>query len=119
LRDVLEAHSQALEFGGLAGIRSLALVESAIDRPYSGYYRSIAQKAAALVESLAMNHGFVDGNKRTALLAVTLLVSRSNYQLAPLQGEINSEIEQLILDIVGHRMDFDKVVEWFQQRIMR
>src|SRR4029077_3161373 len=81
LRDVLEAHDQALTFGGLHGVRDLGLIESAIARPYSGYHRSFAKKCAALTHSLTMNHGFVDGNKRTALLAVTLLLSRNDYRL--------------------------------------
>lgn len=119
LPDVLEAHAQALSFGGLAGIRSRDLVESAIARPYTGYYRSLARKAAALTQSLAKNHGFVDGNKRTALLAVTLLVSRSGYRLVPRKGEINREIEEMILDVVENRLTMEEVSQWFKQRLRR
>ncbi|MSO89334.1 MAG: hypothetical protein EXQ89_05135 [Rhodospirillaceae bacterium] len=49
---------------------NIGLIESAIARPYSGYYRSIVKKAAALLESMASNHGFADGNKRTTLILV-------------------------------------------------
>ena len=55
----------------------VSLIESAITRPYTGYYRPIAQKAAALLQSLATNHGFVDGNKRTAVFAMNLLLGES------------------------------------------
>jgi death-on-curing protein len=119
LRDVVEAHAQALAFGGLDGVRSWNLIESAIERPYTGYYRSLARKAAALTQSLAQNHGFIDGNKRTALLAVMLLISRSGYRLQAIQDEINNEIEALILDIVENHLTFEGTVEWFKQRLER
>ncbi|MFN7597855.1 MAG: Fic family protein [Cereibacter sp.] len=50
------------------------LIESAISRPYSGYHRSIARKSAALLHSVATNHGFVDGNKRTAWFLAMILI---------------------------------------------
>src|ERR1700733_750377 len=112
LRDVLENHAHALRFGGREGIRSLDLVESAVGRPYSGYYRSIASKAAALAESLALNHGFIDGNKRTALLSVLLLIDRSGYRLQPVERPLNDEAEELILDIVEKRKTFDGIMAW-------
>src|SRR5438445_194495 len=46
----------------------VVMIESAIGRPYTGYYPRLHQKAAALVESLVRNHGFIDGNKRTAFI---------------------------------------------------
>jgi death-on-curing protein len=63
----LDAHERALTFGGLPGIRDLGAVQSAIARPYTGYYRKIEEKAAAIVESVAAGHCFTDGNKRTSL----------------------------------------------------
>lgn len=119
LRDVLEAHDQALGFGGLQGVRSLHLIKSAIARPYSGYHRAFPRKCAALTHSLAMNHGFVDGNKRTTLLSVTLLVSRSGYHLVARGDDINEEIEQLILDVVENRLVFEDIAEWFKRRLTR
>lgn len=54
------------EFGGLAGILDKDSLVSAVMRPQSGYYNDIFEEAAALMESLAMNHPFVNGNKRIA-----------------------------------------------------
>jgi death-on-curing protein len=53
------------------------MVESAIGRPYSGYHRSISRKAAALAESIIQNHGFVDGNKRTAVIMMHTLLTKA------------------------------------------
>lgn len=67
LADAIAAQERALRSGGLSGLRDLHSLRSAIERPYSGYYRPIAGKAAALMQSVATNHAFIDGNKRTSM----------------------------------------------------
>ena len=70
MEDVLELHRvQLARFGGAAGIRDAGLIEAALARPQSGYYGDLIEEAAALWESLTMNHGFVDGNKRVGFAA--------------------------------------------------
>ncbi|SEM96965.1 death on curing protein [Pseudorhodobacter antarcticus] len=81
LADVIVAHNEALTYGGRDGVVNLDYLKSAIERPYSGYHRAIERKAAALMEAIVQNHAFVDGNKRTALLATDLFVRRSGYSL--------------------------------------
>ena len=117
LGDVFEAHEQALKFGGLDGVRDLTLIESAIARPYSKYYPSLHSKAAALLQSLAKNHGFIDGNKRVALLAVTTLLDRSR---AHLIGEnVVRDLEDLILAVVENQASLEEATGWFKARIHR
>jgi len=107
-------------FGGLQGVRDRGAIEAAIARPYCGYYRSIAQKAAALVHSLAMNHGFIDGNKRTALFMMALLLRRSGYLLrAESERELDTAVKEMVLGVVEHRLDFDALVLWFRDRIIK
>ena len=62
------------EFGGSMGLRDMGALESAILRPQMGYYDGLNEEAAALLESLAMNHPFVDGNKRTAFAATEIFL---------------------------------------------
>jgi len=69
-------------FGGRHGVRDQAAVEAAVFRPQIGYYNSIAEEAAALMESLAMNHGFVDGNKRIAFAAADVFLRRNGFYIA-------------------------------------
>ena len=70
LIDVLAIHDLQIEiFGGATGFRDAGQLESALFRPQSGYYQDLIAEAAALWESLSQNHPFVDGNKRTALVA--------------------------------------------------
>ncbi|MFN3260396.1 MAG: Fic family protein [Pikeienuella sp.] len=62
---------------GGAGVSSLHLIEPALARPYSGYHKPLAKKAAATLYSIVGNHAFADGNKRTLWLLVELLTDRS------------------------------------------
>lgn len=120
LEEAIVAHSFAVsQFGGLHGIRDRGAIEAAVARPYLGYYRSLAKKGAALVQSLACNHGFIDGNKRTALFMLNLLITRSGYRLhADSEGQLNTDVEQMILSLVDHTMTFDEAVAWLDERIV-
>lgn len=70
MEDVLLLHRRQIEaFGGAPGIRDAGLIEAALARPQSGYYKDRIEEAAALWESLTMNRGFIDGNKRVGLAA--------------------------------------------------
>jgi death-on-curing protein len=113
--------TESLRTGGLSGIRSVDEIESAIGRPYSGYYRPIAQKAAALVESMSGNHGFVDGNKRTTIILTHLLLFKSGYQLKPLLTDtsLDASMEEMILAAVCHELGFEQIVGWFEERLSR
>lgn len=120
LADALSAHERALTLGGLAGIPNLGLVESAIARPYSGYYRQIWEKAGALVQSMAGNHGFADGNKRTTLILLHALVSESGYQLIPAENEdLGQAVENIILAAASSSINIQELTEWFQSRIQK
>ncbi len=121
LDEALGAHEEALRFGGRSGVINLGSIESAIARPYSGYYCAICSKAAALVESMVGNHGFADGNKRTTLILLNLLLERSGYRLTPSEkhGVIQKEVKDMILDVARKRLSFDELVEWFGKRITR
>ena len=71
MEDVLALHqAQLARFGGTTGITDAGLIEAALARSQSGYYGDLIEEAAALWESLTMNHGFVDGNKRVGFAAV-------------------------------------------------
>jgi death-on-curing protein len=87
--EATEFHKQLIdEFGGTHGLLDKGRLEAAILRPQTGYYGTLAEEAAALMESLANNHAFLDGNKRTSL-AVTdtfLRLSGSYLEVNPLEA---------------------------------
>jgi death-on-curing protein len=76
--EAMEMHRLLIsEFGGMRGLRDRGLLEAAIYRPQNGYHDDLIHEAAALMESLANNHAFPDGNKRISL-AVTDTFLRVN-----------------------------------------
>lgn len=82
---VLAAHGEQLaEHGGAAGIRDAGLLGSALARPLNqAAYGNpdVADLAAAYGFGLARNHPFVDGNKRTALIALELFLELNGHEL--------------------------------------
>ena len=91
-RIAIAIHDEAIyEFGGLAGIRDVGLLESALDRARNLLAHdpksSIFRMAAALCVGIAKNHPFNDGNKRTALLATRAFLFLNGHALEPSQSE--------------------------------
>jgi death on curing protein len=76
------AHARGLQSGGGAdGVRDSGLLESAVMAPRSGYYDSLAELAAVYAHGIAKNHAFIDGNKRTALLAAAMFLGANGFHL--------------------------------------
>lgn len=82
LVEVLAMHDRLLEeFGGPRGVRDPGGLESALFRPQTGYYPDIFAEATALLESLLVNHPFVDGDKRTAFAATDVFLRLNGIRL--------------------------------------
>jgi death on curing protein len=102
-------------FGGLHGVRDKSAVEAAVFRPQTGYYNSIEEEAAALMESLANNHGFLDGNERIAFSAADVFLRRNGFYI---------EVEGLdgYAFIYGaidrHEFRFSQILDWIRQHIV-
>ena len=97
LEEVLEIHETLLrEFGGPPGVRDLGLLESALFRPRTGYYHDLIEMAAALFESLLMNHPFVDGNKRVAFFSVDIFLRINGYRITVDSDEAHRKIIEII-----------------------
>lgn len=80
--DVLAIHTILIKrYSGTHGIRDFGALESALFRLQSGYYVDIVAEAAALMESLAINHPFVDGNKRVAFAATDIFLRMNGYRI--------------------------------------
>jgi death-on-curing protein len=80
--EAMEMHRQLIhEFGGISGVRDRGLLEAAIFRPQSGYYDDLVHEAAALMESLANNHPFIDGYKRARFAVTDAFLRLNGYYL--------------------------------------
>jgi death on curing protein len=96
LADVLAIHSDQIErYGGTQGVRDFGLLEAALYRPQSGYYADVIEEAAALWESLAQNHSFLDGNKRTAFAATYTFIALNGVCLTATADDIYDFISGL------------------------
>jgi death on curing protein len=80
--ETIETHRLLIEeFGGLGGIRDMGLLESAVLRAQNGYYSGLIEEASALMESLANNHAFIDGNKRVSFVMTDAMLRANGYFL--------------------------------------
>jgi death-on-curing protein len=69
---------------------------------------------------LSANHGFIDGNKRTALIILHALLDRSGYTItAPNDAALQNDMENLILDTIERRVTFEELTAWMKERVRR
>ena len=76
-------------------MRDPGALEAALFRPQTGYYDDIVAEAAALLESLAINHPFVDGNKRIAFAAADVFLRINGWRLHRAPMQIHAEMIQM------------------------
>ncbi|MFD8117363.1 type II toxin-antitoxin system death-on-curing family toxin [Streptomyces microflavus] len=99
---------------GAAEVRDYGLLESALARPQASVfgqdaYPDVWQKAAALMESLARNHGLVDGNKRIAWYATWVFLHLNGHPLDP-RFDVD-EAERFVLAVCQGALDMPKIAE--------
>jgi death-on-curing protein len=112
LDEVLAIQQRLIDrFGGVHGVRDTGLLESALFRPQTGYYAHIEEMAAALFESLLVNHAFVDGNKRVAFFATDVFLRLNGWRLAMSADEG----EQFIVGMLeANDCSFNHVLSWIR-----
>ncbi len=94
--DVLGMHTVLMQrYGGAMGVREPGALEAALFRPQTGYYKDILAEAAALLESLAITHPFVDGNKRIAFAAADVFLRIHGWRLQRAPVLIHAEMIQM------------------------
>ena len=110
--ELLEIHEKLIErFGGQPGIRDPGLLESALFRPRTGYYKDLAEMGAALFESLIMNHPFVDGNKRVAFFATDVFFRLNGYKLEVVAAEAHPFLIGLL---EKGECNFENLLRWIR-----
>ena len=104
------------EFGGSPGIRDMKSLESAVSRPQSGYYKTIYDEAAALMESLAMNHAFIDGNKRISFFATDVFLRMNGYFISCESEEANLFYTE---NLEENTFRFELIKSWLKRKIKK
>lgn len=100
-------------FGGMQGVRDQGAVEAAVFRPQTGYYNSLEEEAAALMESLG-NHGFVDGNKRIAFTASDVFLRRNGFFL---EVETQDGYDFIYGSMDRQEFRFAQILDWIRKHI--
>lgn len=115
LEQTLELHDVILELGGVSGVRDLPLLESALLQPqislYGEYlYKDIFEMAAAYCYHLIKNHPFVDGNKRTGLLAALIFLEENGYKIA----SSPDDLYDLALETASSQRSKEEIAAFFR-----
>jgi len=122
VEEVLQVHEDVLsDFGGGGeGILDIGRIEAAVARMNAGFgpvelYPGVFEKAAALLEALVSNHGFVDGNKRTAIACAGALLELNGWQLS-YEPE---EVVEFALGVANHEIELAEIVKWLREQSTR
>jgi death-on-curing protein len=116
LIEVLEMHKILINrFGGIHGARDLGALESALYRPQTGYYKDLIEEAAALWESIAQNHSFIDGNKRVAFAATYTFLAINGLKLKVTNQDTSDFIYMLYNE---NRFEYENLEKWLRINLM-
>jgi death-on-curing protein len=119
LKEAIELHLRVIEqSGGLAGIRDLGMLESALAQPLmtlggEELYPTLAEKASALGFSLIKNHPFIDGNKRIGHAVIEVFLVLNGYEI---EATVDEQ-ERVILSVASGELGRDGFTDWLLTRI--
>jgi len=117
ITEVYEIHRAVIRKAGTrASIRDFSLLHSAVERPKASYegedlYPTVFTKAAALLQSLCLNHPFTDGNKRTAWLTAKRFLYLNGYHLK----STVKEAVNFLLQVDNERMELARISKWLKR----
>ena len=115
---IIDIHDEQLEqFGGPSGLRDRGLLESALARPLNQYAYGkddLAALAAAYGFGLAKNHSFVDGNKRTALLAIVTFLGLNGREFTASEAEA----AVTMLGVASGEIDEEELARWIGANVI-
>ncbi len=115
LEEVLAIHETLIQrFGGSPGVRDHGLLESALYRPQTGYYADLFEMAAAMMESLLMNHPFTDGNKRVAFFATDVFLRFNGWKL---DIDQHKAYRFIVGGLEAGSSDFEALRKWITRNV--
>jgi len=117
LAEILAIHADQIErYGGTYGLRDQGLLEAALYRPQTGHYSDLVEEAAALWESLAQNHPFLDGNKRTAFAAAYTFLGINGVRITAASDDVYGFVSGLY---ETNDFAFERLVNWLRANTAR
>jgi len=102
--------------GGSLGLRDAGALSMCVAKPFQSFggketYPDVFTKAAAVLESIARNHPFVDGNKRTAFLTAVRAIERNGYRT----HFDNKDVEETMVKIVVEKYPIESITAWLEK----
>ena len=121
LRQALSIHKVLIEkFGGTDGLKDQGALESALARPYATFnqkelYPTPVEKASAILESILINHPFLDGNKRTGYVLMRLILMAGGRDIEASQDDKY----KFIIEIAKGKLDIEQIKTWIASRLKK
>ena len=117
LPEVLAIHAdQIARYGGRPGVRGSGHLEAALFRPTTGHYIDVIEEAAALWESLAQYHPFIDANERTAFASTYTFLAINGIRLTAGAEETFAFITDLY---PTNGFSFEVLLPWLRRHVGR
>lgn len=120
LGELLDLHRLVVEAsGGLAGVRDLGAIESALAQPHATFegqdlHPTLPAKAAALGFSLVKNHGFLDGNKRVGHFAMVVFLALNGQEIV---ASVDEQ-ESIMLTLAEGKMSRENLAIWLATHLV-
>jgi len=117
VNEAIQIHEMVVKaFGGSVGVRDLGALESVMARPFQTFggkdlYPDFFAKAAALGESIIINHPFIDGNKRTGYVLMEAILRVGNLKITA----ANDNLYDFVISISTGEKKFEAIVEWLKE----
>ena len=121
IKETEEIHKLVIEmFGGSHGIRDYNALDSALARPFQTFdnkdlYSDTIQKAASLIESILINHPFIDGNKRTGYVLLRMFLIQNGVDISATQ----EEKYEFVIGIASGKIKYEQILDWLQKHITK
>jgi len=116
---VEKLHALQIErFGGAFGLRDEGALESALARPINKAHYGcddVVELAAAYLYGLAMNHAFIDGNKRIAIVAAGVFLMENGYEIETTDGSLFS----FVLSVAAGDIDEEGAIRFLRDFVVR
>ncbi len=117
LEQILQLHALVLvKDGGAGGVRDIGRLEAVVSAQHQvvfgeELYATVFTKAAALMRGIIGDHPFIDGNKRTAMLAGLTLLEVNGYNFTAQRGEL----EDFAVRVATDHLDIDAIADWLKR----
>jgi len=121
ISEVIKIHELLIDnFGGAKGLRDRNALESAINRPYATFekqdlYPTAKEQASAILESIIINHPFIDGNKRIGYVLMRLILLENGFDI---KASVQDKYD-FVIEISAGKKKFREIEIWIDKHLIK